>query len=65
MPKAQLLQLFLDSRDFNSDQGPTLKACFTENRIESHPAIFAGILDGMKTFLSIKTDRSDLKIISF
>jgi len=65
MPSAQLLQLFLDNRDFKSAQGPTLKACFIENRMESHPAILAGILNDMKSSLFIKADRYALKIISF
>jgi hypothetical protein len=65
MPSAQLLQLFLDSRDFNIAQGPTLKACFIENRMESHPAILAGILDDIKKSSSIKADRYGLRIISF
>jgi len=65
IPSAQLLQLFLDSRDFNRAQGPTLNACLIENRMESHPAILAGILDDMKSTLLIKADYYGLKMISF
>jgi hypothetical protein len=48
MPNAQLLQLFLDNRDFKRAQRPTLNACFIENRMESIPAIFDGTLDNME-----------------
>ena len=65
IPSAQLLQLFLDSRDFNRAQGPTLNACLIENRMESHPAILAAILEDMKGSLLVNAAGHVLKIISF